>query len=174
MPRSPILAGEEALASRINNALDDVGRTVHQTTEPIRNNQTSYLDSTSLVLPVEANATYVLNSLIVYDSATAADIKIRFSLPAGGSARLAKWGQDVGATGVSGSINVSVSDDVADVVEFTYGGLGVGTMVSAKPSGLIIVGGTAGNVTVGFAQNTANASVTTLRLGSSMSLARAA
>ncbi len=172
MPLIPILAGEDALAAVINAALDNVGRTVYQTTDQTRNNNTTYLDSTSLVMAVAANAAYTIDSFIIYDTNSTADFKVRFTLPAGSSLRMGKWGLDTGAASATGSINVQVIDDTADAIEFTLGGIAAGTMLSATPRGQIATAGTAGNLQIAFAQNTANVSDSKLRIGSWVSLAR--
>lgn len=173
MPFDPFAAGETLTAAKLNAGLDNVARTVYQTADsPPRNNSTAYLDSTTLVMALEANAGYIIDSFIIYDTNSTADFKIRFTVPSGGFIRMAKWGQDTGASAVAGSINVQAIDDTSDAVEFTLGGVASGTMMTARPSGIIAVGATPGNLQVAFSQNTATAINTVLKLGSWVALSR--
>lgn len=172
MPVGAFSSGQRLSAADLNKALDHLGRTKWQKSDLTKNNNTSYTNSTDLLIPCEAVAVYKLDSSFLYDSGTTPDIKIRLTFPTGTFGRIFKWGQDTGATGAAGSINVQALDDTSDIVEWAYGGAGSGVIMSATPGGIFSTGVTPGDIVVGFAQNTANVSNTLLKIGSMITVIR--
>src|SRR5690348_13369767 len=157
MPFNPLLAGQDLTSTFFNASIDNARSMRYQKTDITRNNTTTYLDSTDLVLPVLANGAYTFEACFFIDSTTTADAKVRLTLPASSAALISKWGQDVGVTGTTNAVNQQGAAPVANVVEWTIGGAGTGTIVNFRPAGWINISGTAGNLVIGFAQNTASA-----------------
>jgi hypothetical protein len=123
-----------------------------------------------LFVSVSASMTYEVRSHIIYDSATAADMQIAWTAPAGATFQ---WNSH-GGSGTA--IN-------ADTVNFetrtlaqsaNVGGYGVGTQAVVCPSGLLVVAGTAGTFRMQWAQVVSTASNTTVRAGSHLILRRVA
>lgn len=169
---NPMLAGQDLDDAFFNNTIDNARSVKYQKTDITRNNTTTYLDSTDLVLPVLASAAYTFESCFFYDSSTTADVKIRISLPTGSAALISPWSSGTGATGGTNAINQQGAAPVSNVVEWIAGGIGTGSVMSIRPVGWINISTTAGNITVGFAQNTASAVNTLLKTGSFFAVTR--
>lgn len=169
----PFLAGQDLTPAAFNAAIDNALSVRYQTADTIRNNTTTYLDSTDLVIALSANAAYTLDCCILYDTSATADAKIRFSFPASTVALIAPWAStNTANTTATNTINQQASVPVSNIIEFTLSGVASGTVMSARPAGWINVAGTAGNLVVGHAQNTASAVNTLLKSGSWISLTR--
>jgi hypothetical protein len=164
---NPFLAGQDLTAGDLTAAFD-ITRTVYQTADQTRNNSTSLLSSTDLVLSMAINSSYILEACIIYDSNSTADFKYSFSLPTGATIRQTPWGSDIGDT----SIHTMILHDAYDTAGFSAGGVAAGTMMSIKPTGRIVMSTTAGNLVVQFAQNVANASDTKLKRDSWLRLTK--
>lgn len=122
---------------------------------------TTLQNDDELFVPLPTAGTFAFEGRIIYDSATAADIKFAFTIPAGASFT---WGIIGPATTVSsgigdGNFNVTTSSATA----LTAGGSGVGVFTNALLWGEVTMGGTAGNLQLQWAQNTSDATVTTVR-----------
>jgi hypothetical protein len=166
-----VTAGQRIRASQYN-ADQDRRRKKYQSADQLRNNNTTLLSSTDLTWTVEANAVYAFDSLILIDANTTADFKYNFLLPAGSGIVQSLWGS--GVSNGAGIIDGAIFHDVVTSAGLPAGGANSGTPLSLKPQGLIAIGGTAGTVTFQFAQNTANASNTILKLGSWIELTKVA
>jgi hypothetical protein len=170
---NPLLAGADFTATFFNDSIDNCRTIKYQAADGTRNNTTTYLDSIYLTAPLVASGVYVFDSCFFYDSSTAADIKIRLSLPAGTGALISPWGStNTANTTTTNTINQQGAGPVSNIVEFTFSAAGSGTVMSARPSGLLAVAGTAGNLVVGHTQATATVVNTLLKLGSYFTLGR--
>lgn len=122
---------------------------------------TTLVDDDTFQFTVRANAVYELRALISYVAATAGDLKIGWSGPAG-----AAFDWQVGGPPSTAASNVESvyygSNNLAgtDIV----GGAGVSGM-SCRPSGILVVAGTAGTFKMQFAQGTSSATATTIASG---------
>lgn len=166
MPLNPLLAGQDLTSTFFNASIDNARSMKYQKTDITRNNTTTYLDSTDLVLPVLANAAYTFEACFFYDTSAAADAKIRLTLPASAAALIAPWSSGTGITTSTNPLNQQGAAPVANVVEWIAGGVATGTIVTIRPAGWINIASTAGNLTIGFAQNTASAVNSLLKTGS--------
>lgn len=170
MPRVPFVAGNKLTAARLNEAIDDAGRTKYQTADQTRNNNTAFLASPDLVFPVLAGAFYVFRSCILYDTNSTADFKHEYLLPAGSGIQIATWT----STTTGAAVDSPVAHDMLTSFSFASGGVASGTIMCTAPVGLIAIGGTSGDLVIRFAQNTAAVVDTKLKLGSSVWMARVA
>lgn len=166
MPLNPLLAGQDLTTTFFNASIDNARSMKYQKTDITRNNTTTYLDSTDLVLPVLANAAYTFEACFFYDTSAAADAKIRLTLPASAAALIAPWSSGTGITTATNALNQQGAAPVSNVVEWVVGGVATGTIVTIRPAGWINISATAGSLTIGFAQNTASAVNSLLKTGS--------
>lgn len=123
-----------------------------------------------LVLPVLANAVYDLDGYIEYDGnfGGSGDLKLDWTVPAGTTMRWAPRSNASGDTTQKFS-----SGSVAYNLAVSAGTYGVGTTRnSLSPRGWVITSGTAGNLTLRWAQNSSNAVATTLYANSWVRLTR--
>jgi len=116
-------------------------------TDEIVNNSSTLQNDDVLLFAASANTTYLVKFNIIFASATAADFKVRVTGP-------------TGATGVYGDNHNSTSDlGSADEDE---NGTGVAQKRCVIYLAWVNIAGTAGNVTLQWAQRTANVSDTTI------------
>lgn len=126
-----------------------------------------------LVCAMQANATYTIDAYIIYNANTAGDFGMQFGTPAGatGNWNAIAWGRGAGASvGVDG-FTVRTNDNTINQNR-TYGG--DTTDITAHVKGIVITAGTAGNLTVDWAQAASDAGATTLRTNSYLRIVRVA
>jgi hypothetical protein len=121
---------------------------------------TTLVNDTALVLPLAANAKYLVQALLYYAADVTGDFKWNFTAPSGAtspgvryiglntSLALQYGNQSLGAPGASG-------------------GNGTGTVLPADLSFTVSTTG-AGNLTFQFAQNSGGGTSTTIKAGSSL------
>jgi hypothetical protein len=130
------------------------------------NNSTVLVNDGVLTLPVLANAIYQMELFLIYNSNATADFKIAFTAPAGAAMTWGQLGLDTavaGAGSVAGDVRAGVTTIAGNL---PYGGAGADACGIAV--GVLVMAGTAGTLTVQFAQNTANVSNTTIQAGSAL------
>lgn len=130
------------------------------------------VNDTALFLPVVANAKYIFNLDLIYSCITAGGLQFGFVAPTGATATWCPDGLASGTATFAGSILRQDYD--LTVAASIGGGPTTGTTQHAFPRGILTTVGTAGNLTLSWAQATANASGTIMRTGSSMFMKRIA
>lgn len=150
-------------------------RAVHTTTrvaadQILTPSNTTLQNVTNMVatLPGTAGAIFQFEARVFYDASTAADIKFAFTIPAAATMR---WG--VSANGTAGT-NPTYGTATASATAIPVGGLGVATVLLAVIYGEVTMGATGGNLQLQAAQNTSDASVTTIFTRSFMEVWRTA
>lgn len=125
------------------------------------NNTAVIQNDDELVLAVAANTKYFFELYVPYNSGVTPDIKIGWTLPTGATSQW--WGQYYDSTAwvvtqspTTPSTGHAISGFAADL--------------NARFGGTISIGSTAGNMQVVWAQNTANASNTSVLAGASLSI----
>lgn len=141
-----------SLAKRSHNAF--IPR--NAASAPINNSIVLVSDAilTTPVTPTGAGSVYLFTGMLYYECATAADIRLAFSIPAG-SMRWNGWGLSLAGTTTTEAVrNVCTT---GSGVASSWGGAGVGTIVTLRFDGWANLTA-AGNLTVQYAQSTADAS----------------
>jgi hypothetical protein len=151
-----VLAGEDLTQKY---AGEIAGVLIRKSADESVNNSVAMQDDNELKWPLSANLTYTFLLFIAYDSSTVADIKIQFTLPAG--ATMAWHG-----TGLDTALAYKNVANIGAATASAYGGAGAGLGRLITVSGSVIMAATAGNLTLQWAQNTAEASNTSVRAGS--------
>lgn len=125
---------------------------------------------TSMVatLPGTVGAIFSWQGYVLYDATTAADIKFAFTIPAGATMR---WAMNALGPGGTNPIYTSISGSGTAI---SIGALGIGSVLYAPFVGELTMGATAGNLQMQAAQNTSDASVTTVYTRSFMEVWRTA
>jgi hypothetical protein len=120
-------------------------------------------NATGMSVSVEANAVYLMDFALYYNSGTTPDIKFGITVPSGATGTWGGVGYDFSSTLLSfGPINITTA--------LGFGGLAADR--AAMITGELTVSSTAGTVQLQFAQSTSNASNTNLLGGSRMLLRR--
>lgn len=127
-----------------------------------------------LTVPVPAAGRFQFDLTIFYDSSTTADFKLAFSWPALATGR---WGMHGPATSVTAGVGDGVFNTVASSgTSIVIGGSGNGaaSIMMAIARGSLLMGGTAGNLTVQYAQSVSDATNTIVRADSRLMVWRVA
>jgi hypothetical protein len=140
-------------------------------TEPLTASTTMQNDD-ELFATVEANATYRVRLDLLHDAATAGDITIGWSGPAGATMN---WGAVVAHVNETSSgtvANVSMQSRIISEVQDIGGGASTGTY--SVVFGTLITSATAGTLNFQWAQRASSATATNVRAGSGLILHRIA
>jgi hypothetical protein len=132
-----------------------------------RSSTTTLADDPHLTLAVDANCIYVLELGLLYDGATAGDLATGLTGPAGFSSSIILAGLTPSAAGNSDDVMSATTGAAANV-----GALGAGTLAGALIKGTVTTAGTAGNLTLQWAQVSSSGTATILHSGSWMTLDR--
>lgn len=130
-----------------------------KTTDEGRTSTVALANDADLVVPVQADSTYVFEATIFYDGATTGDLKFDLTSPAGSTLKWAPVGLTGAATSGAGSIDVRVGVG-------TPGAAGAGTQTGLRVRGLLRTAGTAGNLQFRWAQVVSDATATTVYIDS--------
>lgn len=121
--------------------------------------------------PVTSGRTYLGSYTILYDSAVAADLRVQLTGPAMTNFRMVLTGLALTAAGVEGDFRgVSAA---ATATPLQVGGAGVGNVVAAEIA-VLAQPSASGSLVLQAAQGTADATQTTLRLGTRMRISSVA
>lgn len=134
-------------------------KTVNETV----NNSAALQNDDALFVAVVANAVYDVKLVLHYTSGTTPDLKIGWTAPSGATM---VWGGYLFST--ASAFTATGNNAVGTVV--ALGGLGAD--VSAVFDGTVVTSTTAGTLQLQWAQNTANASDSTVYAGSFLELRR--
>lgn len=155
---------QEALAS-IDGQLGSTGLNLfaRKTTDQAVTSSTTFVDDNALALSALASGIYVVLGSIIVDGSTAGDLKHQFTAPSGAAFDWSSYGQSSAATAANGSIDQAARTLTGSV---THGLVGAGTKLAVRVQGLLVVSSTAGLLQYRFAQNTSDATATTVYAGS--------
>lgn len=125
-----------------------------------------------VAVPGTAGAVFQWRCKVFYASATAADIKFAYTIPAGATMR---WGiMGLATTTAAGSGDVNCDSTAVSGTALPLGGAGVGTILWCRMEGGLIMGATGGNLQLQSAQNTSDATQTTIQAFSDLEIWRVA
>lgn len=159
-------AGSKLRASTLNSLITEVRPIAARKTanESIVSPGSSTLQNDDeLFIAVEANAVYIVEFIILYTSGTTPDIKFGLTFPAGTTGTWSGIGYDTASTFLSfGPVSIASA--------LPFGGLAADK--EARLNAVVAVSSTAGTLQLQWAQNTLNASTTTVYAGSYMKATR--
>lgn len=129
---------------------------VNQGSDQTVTSSTTFVNSSIIIPNVEISARYWYLVLGAYKADTAADIKINWTVPTGGS--MQRWALGVGLSSTGNAqdatnLNTRFATTATSV---TLGGTGTGTETVFQEEGIITGGSVAGSFTMQFAQVTSN------------------
>lgn len=132
---------------------------------------TTLQNDSALFVTVLANATYDVSTFLVYDADTAGRFQVGFYGPTG---FLLDWwpnGESGSVSGSTGSAYWAYAFASSTVI---YGANGSGSLLVARPGGILTVGSTGGTFGVRWAQGTSSATATIVHVTSTLTLRRTA
>ncbi len=141
--------------------------------DQVVNANATLANDNDLAVALAANATYIVECVVIYDSSTAADIQFAWTGPTGTTFDWTNNGISTGAAGGTSSITVTRSP-IGSGNPLPAGGVGVGSKLFAQIRGIVVTSSTTGNLQLMWAQNTSDATNTTVRINSFLRLTRVA
>ncbi len=152
------LAGQRVTASLLRSFQP---QTIRKTADESRSATTTFADDTHLVFAAEANAVYTMWGWIKYFASNTPDIKIQFSVPSGCLGEWA-WIMPGATTAATTTTGYSIRTETNDV-SGSRTGYGTSDSNHFTPiSGLFRMSSTPGNIALQWAQNTSDATASTL------------
>ena len=142
---------------------------VFKTADQTVNNSVTRVSDTHLTAAVEASAVYLVETYLIYNSSTVADINVAWAVPSGATI---KWVSDALSSAAANA--VSSIDRTALTAGSNRVMGGVAADAVAMPVGVLTVSTTAGSLTLQWAQNTQEATDTKMLTGSWIRLTRIA
>lgn len=136
---------------------------VRKTADEIVNNSAAVQNDDHLLLALDATAMYRFEFDLFFDAHASADLKIAITVPAGATLR---WWTPGGLNNAGTGWGMSTITASGTTRDFEANG--VGTIRALRIIGFVETAGTAGNLQLQWAQNTANASDATVRENSSL------
>lgn len=167
MAKPTFATNDVPTAAQFNDWLVNVNFARRTGTQTVTNSTTLVSDN-QLSVPVAANATYVTSLMLVYDSVTAADLKVLLRCPTGATFAGASFSFVVGMASQQDDQIAAFSENAS----IPWGGGGAAVILWGRIEGILVTAGTSGNASVEWAQNTANATGTNVRAGSFLDLRR--
>ncbi len=155
-----LILGKVVTAPALVPGLATIGRASADVT---KNNSTTLGDVTGCGVALAANAGYLVEAWLAYDSNNTADIRFSWTVPSGATGTWAGFGVPTADTDRIGEQDTGV---VLFGTLLAFTGDGGGVPASAKPAGFITTASTAGTLQLQFAQNVANVSNTIVKAGS--------
>lgn len=162
----PGVGTEKARYDHIHS--DGLTQFVRKAASEPRDTTTTLADDAELLLPVGANETHTFESLILYTSNTAGDIKAAFTGPSGSTVACNFFGPDAGIAVFDINAQVTRTSGTAS----GHGGDGTSRVLWAR--GIIRTGATAGNLALQWAQLASNGAATSVLLDSFLEMRRRA
>lgn len=159
--------GDVPTATQVNEWFTNIHWAQKTGTESVTSS-TTLQDDDTLVVAVSANASYLVQQLMIYDGATGGDLKVGWTAPA--SATFSWLHTGLASTAASFSDDGTGAGDLTSA--FTFGALGTGTNCGVMFHGVLTTSGTAGNFQVQWAQGTSSGTATRVFSGSFLSLRR--
>lgn len=136
------------------------------------NNSVALVSDAVLFAALPTAGRFQFDLTLFYDSSTTADFKVAFTIPA---AAVIRWGGVGPSTTVASGVGPGqFSVAIGSGTTIVYGGSGVGTgnTVAIMVRGNVLMGGTAGNLQVQYAQQVADPTDTVVRAHSRLQVWR--
>jgi hypothetical protein len=159
-----VAAGGRILSSQIRGAV--TLSSVRSTTQSVTSSTALQNDNQLFFNSIPASTTWKFLLTVLYNGGTtgSSDIKVGWSLPSGATA----FGMSIAVANPLG-VSIVYFTQATTVFSATNG---TGSPLGAFFSGSIIMGSTAGTVQLQWAQNTSNATATTVMTGSDLTMWR--
>ena len=159
-------AGDVPTADQLNDKI-----VIAKASSQIVSNSTTLVNDAEITTAVSANATYSFQLGLLWTSNSTADIKLGFTFPTGA---ICNWGAirlDSAAGGLTGSADFGAYAPATSGSSTVAAG-GTGLAQTSLVIGSLVVGSTAGSLTLQWAQNTAAVVNTTVYAGTWLQLIR--
>jgi hypothetical protein len=165
---APVFAtNDQPSADQANDWFVNVNFKYKTATESVTSSTTLQADD-HLTVPVEANAIYTVDVMLIADGASAGGLKVQWTAPASATFDWTVSAMDNGASAYTSDQAAAFS--LASIPSF---GLAAGSLRSpVQILGLLVTSGTAGNFALTWAQSTLSGTATRILQNSFVSLRR--
>ncbi|MFG2826095.1 hypothetical protein ACGFWI_01210 [Streptomyces sp. NPDC048434] len=169
---SPAAIGAEAAGTVA--ALSALTQTPVKPTDETRTSTTTVSDDLHLFASLDANSVYRFRGTLLFDGPEAADGTLTFTVPTGATGGWAPEAGTLSTTAPDGSAQLKVAarqfGSNSDIGIMASSATLAGIMV--LPQGIVATGPTPGTLRLRWAQQTSNASPTTLKAGSTLEVVK--
>jgi hypothetical protein len=169
---NPLVSDQDVMSEFFNTSVDNMRTVKYQTADSTVNNSITFLESSDLVIPVAAGASYIFESCLFYDTSSTADIIIGISTTVVNAALIAPWSAGATLASTANSLNQQGTGVPTTLLQIVCGGFASGTVMSIRPVGWMKIDTASGEISISHTQNVATAVNTILKQGSWISLAR--
>lgn len=163
------LAGTPITADFLASMLPQM---VEKFSDETRVSTTTNTNDNALFFPVEANAVYNVEGLLLYSARDDTDIKMGFTGPSGTTFDWIIHASTQSQTGALTSLGVVADKQSIGATAFPLGGHDPSITMTAVLRGRLDTAGTAGTFNLNWAQRVSNAVAATMRAGSWMKFTR--
>lgn len=164
MSTYPDVYGGKSITAQMLTDMQPV--TVIATVDQSVTNTATVQNDTALTVPVLANASYLVEVYLVASSNSVAvnpGFRARFSFPSGASAQRARFGPTGTAADYTSRVDTHIQATARTASnDASYSMTGDSAQHAMFETGVVLVGPTAGNILVQFAQITAGGAATTV------------
>lgn len=157
-------AGQEQLTAAELNAAFPL--TSFADADTSRTSSTTFLDADGLVVELEANSQYAIDGWISYVAGATGDLKVQLLVPTGAGGSWGMYALSTTSTGSVGTVQANRAPVGAGNALTAGGSASFSGAMNALLRGYIATGDTPGELQLQFAQNTSNATATTIKEGS--------
>jgi hypothetical protein len=168
------LTTDDSLTVGGNLTVTGIGKTIfaRKSADESVTSSNTLQDDDHLTVAVVANAVYEIEGFLIYDGSTTGDIKIAWTVPSGATLTWSAPGPPSSASGNTSSVKLAKENTSGDF----YGaiGTGAGNSLVLAIRGILRTSSTAGSLTLQWAQNTADATATTVYTDSYIKASRVA
>lgn len=154
---------QNGVASDLSSSTDPTGHALKASNETV-NNSSTFQNDDALVVAVDANSTYAIEWFINYEATTAADAKFQFTVPSGATGRRNVHFIGTGVTSCNSTGQTFYGAGLT--TSWSAGGIGAGSSCDAIITMTATTVGTAGSITLQWAQDVAEVSDAIVRAGS--------
>lgn len=168
---TPLSSLHKVTSADIEAISDEIGGWfANKTSDQTVTSSATLVNDTELVVPVVANAKYILTGMIIYRAAATPQIRTTWAVPAGATML---WNPGALSSSVTATPDGSINRAVYDLsVVPALGCSGAAQSVVAHATGRVVTTATAGNLQFQWAQATSNATGTVVKSGSWIQLVR--
>lgn len=167
--RIPGVTGDAAFSARMNpSTRASAAPTVRKPADASKTSDATLATDSDMTVNLSPSTKYMLTGLIMFDASQAGDFKMALTTSGNATIQWAGMGPSVGSTAADGVSTVTTRRATSGFVQ-AWGGAAAGTPVCVLISGIVETTDLA-SMTMSWAQNTADATATILKVGSWLKL----
>lgn len=170
MERIPGTVGQDGFTTRINpSTRASQAPAVRKAADTSKTSDATMAVDTDMTMILALQTNYALTGLIIFDASQTGDFKMSLAVPTNATIQWTGVGPASSHTSTVGISSVTTQQCTSGFVQ-AWGGAAAGTPVAVPITGIVKSADVFGNLTMSWAQNTADATPTILKNGSWLKL----